>query len=141
MHSKLFEKIYCEYRLKPLFEQIFREAESNEQSSSETFTQVKTRIETKLKNLAVKIQFVPFNMENYSKLLGNDVDTPCAHVKFGGNQFLKLNGKDNGGRQNLIWAIRQTLEDPIVVIHNDAPVPTSKTPNPHEHLTYGIIAN
>jgi len=111
-----------------LFEVILRE--------TETLEQVKARIETKLKKYAIEMKFVPFNMENYNSLLGNGVNTPCGYVKFGANQFAKLKGQDGGGRQNLIWAIRQTLEDPIVVIHNDAPVPTSNIPNPHENLTY-----
>jgi len=113
-----------------LFEWVLREAKEIDKTS-EILEEIKIRIENKLIEMAVEMEFVPFNMENYNNLLGNGVNSPCGYIEFGENQFLKLKGKDNGGRQNLIWAIRQTIEDPIVIIHNDIPGPKL-----HRSLTY-----
>jgi len=120
LRNELFESVIREAREAhsfQLFESVLREADN----SSEELEQIRDRIEKKLVDMAVKIEFVSFNIENYNELLGNGVNTPCGFVEFGENQFLKFKGRDNGGRQNLIWATRKTLEDPIVVIHNDAP--------------------
>jgi hypothetical protein len=52
--------------------------------------------------MAVEMRFVPFSLENYSKLLNNGLNTPCGLVKLGKYQFLKLKGNDSRGRPNLI---------------------------------------
>jgi len=44
------------------------------------------------------------------------VNTPLGEVKIGKNQFEKMAKKDDGKRQMLIGAMRQTLTDPITVI-------------------------
>jgi len=47
------------------------------------------------------------------------VKTPIGEVKIGKNQFAKMAEKDNGKRQTLIGAMRQTLADPIIIIQEE----------------------
>ncbi|MDR0655964.1 MAG: hypothetical protein LBG22_06570, partial [Treponema sp.] len=56
---------------------------------------------------------VKFTIKNYDKLFpGGILDTPLGKVKMGEHQFEKLGVK---GREDLLWSLKQTLTDPIVI--------------------------
>jgi hypothetical protein len=71
----------------------------------------------KFRIMAAPMRNIEFTAENYKKLFPNGmVKTPLGEVKIGENQFKKLESKDYGGRQNLLGAMHQTLNDPVLVI-------------------------
>jgi hypothetical protein len=77
----------------------------------------KAEITTKLENMAVPMDIREFSRDEYNKLFPmGTVKTPIGEVKIGANQFDKFSKKDNGSRQILIGAMRQTLSDPIAII-------------------------
>jgi hypothetical protein len=78
------------------------------------------RITEKLESMAVSMDERTFSKEEYRKVFPQGtVMTPIGEVKIGQNQFSKLTEKDNGKRQGLIGAMRQTLSDPIVIIQEE----------------------
>ena len=63
--------------------------------------------------------FVPtvYSLENYKKIFNEGfIETPIETVKLGQNQFVKL---CPANRNNLMLAIRRTLEEPSMVIEKD----------------------
>ena len=63
--------------------------------------------------------FVPtvYSLENYKKIFNEGfIETPVETVKLGQNQFVKL---CPANRNNLMLAIRRTLEEPSMVIEKD----------------------
>ncbi|GHV93238.1 hypothetical protein AGMMS50268_37410 [Spirochaetia bacterium] len=77
----------------------------------------KAGIVAKLETMAVPMDIREFSRNEYNRLFPmGTVQTPIGEVKIGANQFDKLSKKDNGSRQMLIGAMRQTLSDPIVII-------------------------
>lgn len=71
----------------------------------------------KLAVFAVPIDERDFSNEEYNRVFPRGtVATPIGEVKIGRNQFSKLAEKDGGSRRGLIGAMRQTLEDPVVII-------------------------
>ncbi|MDR3183253.1 MAG: carbamoyl-phosphate synthase large subunit [Planctomycetaceae bacterium] len=73
------------------------------------------RVQRKFEDMAVPMETLPFSIENFETLFGQNktVDTPLGQVKIGENQFAKLQQKD---RESLLWAMKQALSDPIVII-------------------------
>jgi hypothetical protein len=78
------------------------------------------RITTKLETWAVPMDVRGFTRKEYREVFPQGtVKTPIGEVKIGKNQFEKLAEKDNGKRQGLIGAMRQTLADPIAIIQEE----------------------
>jgi hypothetical protein len=73
----------------------------------------RARLEEKFEALAIPMETVEFTRKNYDKLFpGGILDTPLGEVKMGEHQFEKLGAK---GREDLLWSLKQTLTDPIVI--------------------------
>ena len=82
-----------------------------------TDTSILENILEKLKSFAIPMDERAFSREEYNRTFPRGtVATPIGEVKIGQNQFSKLAEKDGGNRQGLIWAMRQTLCDPVVII-------------------------
>jgi len=78
------------------------------------------RITVKLESMAVPMDARVFSKDEYRKVFPQGiVKTPIGEVKIGKNQFSKLADKDDGKRQGLIGAMRQTLSDPIAIIQEE----------------------
>jgi hypothetical protein len=78
------------------------------------------RITAKLEALAVSMDVRGFSIKEYREVFPQGtVKTPIGEVKIGKNQFAKMSEKDNGKRQGLIGAMRQTLVDPITVVQEE----------------------
>lgn len=63
--------------------------------------------------------FIPavFSRENYAKIFKDGIiETPIETVKLGNNQFVKL---APGNRNNLMLAIRQTIENPSLILEKE----------------------
>jgi len=105
-----------------IFEQIFREA------SNSLWLEIKKKLRENIKPLPI----VEFNMENYIKYLGggekpiitgfNNTHAIMSTKQNGGQDFFeKLENKDDirglkNNRSQLIAGIKETLENPILVI-------------------------
>ena len=71
-------------------------------------------ITEKLETMAVPMEKAEFTREEYNKLFPfGKVKTPIGIVRLGAHQFEKLEKKQ---RENLLGPMKQTLEDPIVVL-------------------------
>jgi hypothetical protein len=82
-----------------------------------TDTQIVENVLEKLVSLAVPMDERKFTNEEYNRVFPRGtVATAIGEVKIGQNQFSKLAEKDEGSRQGLIGAMRQTLSDPVVII-------------------------
>jgi hypothetical protein len=56
-------------------------------------------------------------LEGYNSVFPRGtVQTPIGEVKLGKNQYAKLMDKDKGNRRYLLGAMRQTLENPVIII-------------------------
>ena len=67
-----------------------------------------------LKETAEKFVSVVYSRENYKKIFGDGViESPIETIKLGSNQFVKLSP---GNRNNFMYAIRQTLENPSIIL-------------------------
>jgi hypothetical protein len=78
------------------------------------------RITSKLETMAVPMETRAFTKDEYRATFPQGtVNTPIGEVKIGKNQFEKMAEKDNGKRQGLIGAMRQTLQDPIAIIQEE----------------------
>lgn len=67
-----------------------------------------------LKETAEDFVSVVYSRENYNKIFGDGViESPVETIKFGSNQFIKLSP---GNRNNFMYAIRQTLEKPSIIL-------------------------
>lgn len=67
-----------------------------------------------LKETAEKFVSVVYSRENYNKIFGDGViESPIETIKLGSNQFVKLSP---GNRNNFMYAIRQTLENPSIIL-------------------------
>ena len=82
-----------------------------------TETPIVEAILEKLVSLAVPMDKRNFSKEEYKNLfLHGLIKTPIGDVEIGKNKYEKLRDRDGGKRQILIGAMRQTLNDPVVVI-------------------------
>ncbi|MDR1231324.1 MAG: hypothetical protein LBK61_07980 [Spirochaetaceae bacterium] len=71
---------------------------------------IKKKIETE----AVPMEYVEFSRDEYNKLFpSGTVKTPIGTVKMGQGQYNKLIQK---GREYLLWAMRETLAHPTVIL-------------------------
>lgn len=67
-----------------------------------------------LKETAEEFISVVYSRENYNKIFGDGViESPIETIKLGSNQFVKLSP---GNRNNFMYAIRQTLENPSIIL-------------------------
>ena len=79
-----------------------------------------TRITSKLELWGAYMDIRGFSRKEYREVFPQGtVQTPIGEVKIGKNQFEKMAEKDNGKRQELIGAMRQTLADPITIIQEE----------------------
>jgi hypothetical protein len=126
MYSELFETTYYECNLKPLFEQILREGEE-----TNALNILWLNIKNILKNNTKSLPIVEFNIQNYTEYLGggkkpittgyNDISVIMATSENGGFDLYKKLGTKNErglttGRTILLVGIKETLENPILVI-------------------------
>ncbi|MDR0473982.1 MAG: hypothetical protein LBH43_09980 [Treponema sp.] len=82
-----------------------------------TDSRIVENILEKLGSLAVPMDKRKFTREEYNTLFPRGtVETPLGRVKLGRSQFDKMEGRDAGGRRELLGAMHQTLTDPVVVI-------------------------
>ena len=87
---------------------------------SKTNNEIVIRITAKLEAWAVPMDIREFSRKEYREVFPQGTaKTPLGEVKIGKNQFEKMAEKDNGKRQTLIGAMRQTLTDPITIIQEE----------------------
>jgi hypothetical protein len=85
-----------------------------------TDDEIVSRITTKLETWAVPMDVRGFSRKEYREVFPQGtVKTPIGEVRIGKSQFEKMAEKDNGKRQGLIGAMRQTLADPIAIIQEE----------------------
>ena len=92
---------------------------SNKKLQSESMTNDMKSILIDLMNKPTE-NFVPtvYTRENYQKIFGDGIiETPVETVKMSNNQFVRLCPAD---RNNLMLAIKRTLEEPSLVIEKDS---------------------
>jgi hypothetical protein len=76
--------------------------------------QTASDVKAKLEILAIPMKNVEFSATEYDRLFPRGkVKTPSGIVKMGVDQFNKMRRK---GRKNLLWAMRETLANPIVIL-------------------------
>ena len=74
-------------------------------------------ITEKLETMAVPMEKAEFTREEYNKLFPEGkIRTPVETVKLGAHQFERLKERK---REKLLGAMKQTLEDPIVILNEN----------------------
>jgi hypothetical protein len=119
---KLFEQIYFECRLKPVFDRILRETEENQGliDQKSPLSQARKIERDALSSNIVENEIIPFTRENYTKELGGTLKTPIGNVVMGqniykgGDAFEKMAAHTD--RQNDIFKVKTTLRDPSIII-------------------------
>jgi hypothetical protein len=78
-----FKKIYFECNVRPLFEQVLREADNTEQITNESLSLSQTRRTDRnaLGSNITKNQIIAFTKENYQRELSGNIQTPIEIVK------------------------------------------------------------
>lgn len=95
------------------------EVENSNKSKSENQIVIisknqKNILSDSLKETAEKFVSVVYSRENYKKIFGDGViESPIETIKLGSNQFVKISP---GNRNNFMYAIRQTLENPSIIL-------------------------
>ena len=130
---EMFEEILRECEDERLFEEILREihgqaiitnAMTNYKKQHIDFEQIKNEIEHKLNSMAIDLQYYQYTndqkfLDDYNALYKNKTfQTPLnIEAKMGDNQGKKLL---NSSREYLLYAIKQIIQDPLVIIWKSA---------------------